>query len=133
MGLQATRDYYDFSEIVADYVSLVGSAKVALAQRSEKLKLLQNAEEVLTKKKEQHARLKAAKEPKPDKIDAADREAQDADLRMKEASIPSCVHLPCLFAMHCVWQQTSRCRGSRPTTPICAAIDTPCGVGLRPD
>jgi len=82
---QATRDYYDFSEIVADYAQLVASAKVALAQRSEKLKALQNSEENLTKKKEAHERLKAAKEPKPDKIEAADKEAQDADVRMKEA------------------------------------------------
>ena len=35
---QARRDMFDFSEIIFDYIMLVGSCKVALVQRGEKLK-----------------------------------------------------------------------------------------------
>ena len=65
---QARRDMFDFSEIIFDYISLVGSCKVALVQRGEKLKRSQEADTNMTRKQEIEQKLKGAPATKPEKL-----------------------------------------------------------------
>jgi len=82
---QARRDMFDFSEIIFDYISLVGSCKVALVQRGEKLKRSQEADTNMTRKQETEQKLKGAPATKPEKLTEATNNVQDAERKAKEA------------------------------------------------
>lgn len=58
---QARRDMFDFSEIIFDYIMLVGSCKVALVQRGEKLKRSQEVR-IFSKTEIKNPRPKKGKE-----------------------------------------------------------------------
>jgi len=82
---QARRDMFDFSEIIFDYILLVGSCKVALVQRGGKLKASQEADTNMTKKQEIEQKLKGAPATKPEKLTEATNNVQDAERKAKEA------------------------------------------------
>jgi len=82
---QARRDMFDFSEIIFDYISLVGSCKVALVQRGEKLKRSQEADTNMTRKQEIEQKLKGAPATKPEKLTEATNNVDDAERKAKEA------------------------------------------------
>jgi sorting nexin-1/2 len=82
---QATRDMFDFSEIIHDYILLIGSCKVALVQRGERLKRSQEADTNMVRKQETEQKLKGLPTTKPEKLTEATNNVQDAERKAKEA------------------------------------------------
>eukprot|EP00039_Didymoeca_costata_P018655 m.334425 g.334425 ORF g.334425 m.334425 type:complete len:506 (+) comp17350_c0_seq1:223-1740(+) len=82
---QSNRDFFDFSEVIFDYILMIGSARVALLQRGEKLKASQNADVNLQKKKDAEAKAKAATPVKPEKVEQATKDVADAEQRAADA------------------------------------------------
>lgn len=69
---QASQDFFLLSELLKDYISLIGSVKGVFHQRVKVYQTWQHAQQVLTKKREQKAKLELA--GKTDKIPQAREE-----------------------------------------------------------
>lgn len=78
---QATADFFDLSEIVSDYLALVGSVRTAFSQRQQAYKAWQTAEMNLVKKKEAEAKAQAL--GKQDKKEQAAREVLEAESQVQ--------------------------------------------------
>jgi len=84
---QSSRDYFEFSETIYDYMLLVGSCKVAMVQRQEVNKIYLAAVQALDTKKKREAAIKAdpKKSALKEKVDAAAQEVKEAEARVKKA------------------------------------------------
>ena len=87
---QSSRDYFEFSETIYDYMLLVGSCKVAMVQRQEVNKLYLAAVQALDTKKKREAAIKAdpKKSALKEKVDAAAQEVKEAEARVKKVHSP---------------------------------------------
>lgn len=78
---QEHRDFYDLSEIVADFVAMCGAMKICFQQRIQAYKDWQNAEATLVKKRDLEAKYTAAN--RADKLDQAAQDVTDAEEAVK--------------------------------------------------
>ncbi|KAL4228170.1 sorting nexin-2 [Mactra antiquata] len=72
---QSEQDFYTMSELLKDYISLLGSVKEVLHERVKTYKIWKDAEATLNKKRENKAKLEIAH--KTDKISQAQQEITD--------------------------------------------------------
>merc|ERR1719231_1404279 len=84
---QSSRDYFEFSEVIFDYIQLVGSCKVAMVQRQDVNKVYSAAVQNQDSKRKKEAAIKAdpKKSALKEKVDQAANEVKEADLRVKKA------------------------------------------------
>ncbi|EDQ89891.1 uncharacterized protein MONBRDRAFT_18806 [Monosiga brevicollis MX1] len=80
-GKQERRDFFDMSEIVADFVSLCGAMKICFEQRIGAFRAWQNAETNLVKKRDLEAKYTASN--RTDKLDQAAQDVTDAEEAVK--------------------------------------------------
>lgn len=78
---QERRDYYSFSEIIHDYITLVTAIKICFQQRITAYKVWQAAESALMKKKEAEAKLTALN--KTEKLPDAAQAVKDAEANVE--------------------------------------------------
>lgn len=76
---EAQTEFYDLSEIVADYLGLLTAIRTALGQRQQAQKDVQSAEATLAKKREAEAKAK------PEKKAQATKDVAEAELGLKKA------------------------------------------------
>ncbi|XP_022102984.1 sorting nexin-2-like [Acanthaster planci] len=72
---QANTDFYVLSELLKDYIGLIGAVREAFREREKKFGLWQSAQATLAKKREQEAKLKVS--GKPDKLAQCQEEIKD--------------------------------------------------------
>merc|ERR1711894_123999 len=77
---QADNDFYVLSELVKDYVALIGAIKEVFQQRVKIFKIWKDAEANLTKKRETRAKLEVAR--KLDKIPAVSQEITELERKV---------------------------------------------------
>lgn len=78
---QAVSEFFDFSEIIADYLSLIAAIKLCFGQRQTAYKVWQSAEATLVKKRETEAKMAAM--GKQDKKEQAARDVLEAETNMQ--------------------------------------------------
>eukprot|EP00052_Salpingoeca_macrocollata_P027594 m.262696 g.262696 ORF g.262696 m.262696 type:complete len:408 (+) comp22762_c17_seq3:821-2044(+) len=80
---QANRDFYDFSEIMHDYLGLISAIKDCFYQRQSAHKAWQSAEGTLHKKKDNVTKLRT--QGKTEKIDQAEKDVTSAEEQVASA------------------------------------------------
>lgn len=84
---QSSRDYFEFSETIHDYILLVGSCKTAMVQRQEVNKVYLAAVQNLDAKRKKEIGIKndPKKSALKEKVDAAAQEVKEADSKVRKA------------------------------------------------